>query len=156
MDYNKETDRYLANSKVLYNSTQKDNFHEICLLYNLVAVSDNQYKCATHGITITSKENELIIVARPDNAKDFLENSDYKKFYDFIKYYVYMDFQIMEMSVLLDKIVIFSLKGLIQFLDLLEYDKVTQNVPVHVLKKELNDYKKRLTKYWFICANKKI
>lgn len=147
MDYNKETDRYLANSKVLYNSTQKDNFHEICLLYNLVAVSDNQYKCATHGITITNKENELIIVARPDNAKDFLENSDYKKFYDFIKYYVYMDFQIMEMSVLLDKIVIFSLKGLIQFLDLLEYDKVTQNVPVHVLKKELNDYKKRLTKY---------
>lgn len=147
MDYNKETDRYLENSKVLYNSTQKDNFHEICLSYNLIAVSDNQYKCATHGITITSKENELIIVARPDNAKDFLENSDYKEFYDFIKYYVYMDFEKMEMSVLLDKIVIFSLKGLIQFLDLLEYDKVTQNVPVHVLKKELNDYKKRLTKY---------
>ena len=26
MDYNKETDRYLSNSKVLYNSTQKNNF----------------------------------------------------------------------------------------------------------------------------------
>jgi len=147
MDYNKETDRYLANSKVLYNSTQKDNFHEICLSYNLVAVSDNQYKCATHGITITSKENELIIVAHPDSAKDFLENSNYKEFYDFIKYFVYVDFEKMEMSVLLDKIVIFSLKGLIQFLDLIEYDKATKNVHGHVLKKEYNDFTQRLTKY---------
>ena len=53
----------------------------------------------------------------------------------------------MEMSVLLDKIVIFSLKGLIQFLDLIEYDKATKNVHGHVLKKEFNDFTQRLTKY---------
>ena len=52
----------------------------------------------------------------------------------------------MELSVCYDEITILSLKGLIQFLDLLEFYK-TDKTPVSIVKKESEDYVKRLKKY---------
>lgn len=147
MDYNKETDKYLVDNKVLYTSKQKNKFDEICLAYNLVSVTDDQYKCTECDITITSKPKELIIIVRPDNSENLLEDSFDKDFYEFIEAFACMYFQKMKMLVSFDEVAIFSLKGLIQFLDLLELYKATKNVSGSVLKKEIKDYRKRLTRY---------
>ena len=146
MNYDKPTDKYLKNIAILYDYTQKDKFDEIFLTYGLTRVSDREYKCNVCDIKITSEEQYINVL--PNNAKDFLENSFYVEFYNFMRFFVYFYYpqNKIEFSVNCYEFRISSLKGLIQFLDLLEFYK-TDKAPVSIVKKESEDYIKRLTKY---------
>lgn len=147
MKYERETDKYLVDNVNLYDDSQKESFDEICNSYNLLKTDDGNYISIHHNITITTKKPNTRIVAYPTNVDSFLANDAYKKLYEFMRSYVNWECNKMELIVHYNEIYIYSLKGLIQFLDLLEFDKATTNIPVVVLKKELCDYKRRLTKY---------
>ena len=145
MNYNKETDVYLDKKGIPYTSTLKNEFHKICSAYGLEKVSNDEYIFSNYNIKIISESFKIVVL--PKNTDSFLDDEESADFYNMVFYFMRSYIRKMEFSIYHDNAVIFSLRGLVQFLDLLMLDKATTKVSFDVLKQEMEDYQKRLIKY---------